>query len=240
MELPKVVENLDLEAFVRRTETRFGGVLLVIVAAGWFFAELAEEVGERETMAFDRAVLLLFRDGNNHADIVGPPWVGDTVADLTALGGFPLAFLISLLVIGFLLLICHYRHAVQVFLSIAGGTVLVVVLKNTFMRPRPTIVPSMYELESWSFPSGHATTAAVVYLTLGILIARFVSRRRLALYALGTAFFLTVLVGLTRVALGVHYPTDVLGGWTIGLSWALFCWLAINVWEKWQEEAGAE
>ena len=77
----------------------------------------------------------------------------------------------------------------------------------------------------YSFPSVHSLMSAVVYLTLGALLARMVARRRLKFYVLTLAVTLTGLVGISRVYLGVHYPSDVLAGWCVGLSWASLCWL---------------
>lgn len=241
MKLFEVVRQANvrnLRKFMKRPETRAGAALLVVILIGWGFKVLAEEVSEQDTAAFDRAVLTALRQGPNNVDLVGPVWVENAAADLTALGSFPVAFVLSLLVMGYLLLSRNWTHAINVFVSIAGGSVLVMLLKDVFMRPRPPIVPEIYNLSSSSFPSGHATTAAVVYLTLGILFARVAGRRRLAVYIIASSFFLTFLVGLTRVALGVHYPTDVFGGWALGAGWALFCWVVITVWESWKMRSG--
>jgi undecaprenyl-diphosphatase len=67
--------------------------------------------------------------------------------------------------------------------------------------------------------------SAVIYLTLGALLARFAVRRRVRVYVVGVSLLLTLLIGITRVFLGVHYPSDVLAGWSAGLGWALLCWL---------------
>src|SRR5205085_9940078 len=94
-----------------------------------------------------------------------------------------------------------------------------------FDRPRPSVVPHLSHVMTSSFPSGHSLLSAVVYLTLGSLLARLVGPPRLKLYFLGVAVLLSFLVGLSRVYLGVHYPTDVLAGWAAGLTWAVLCWL---------------
>ncbi len=107
----------------------------------------------------------------------------------------------------------------------AGGGLLSVALKQVFARTRPDIVPHLVTVEGLSFPSGHSMAAAVIYLTLGALLARFAARRRIRVYVIAVSLGLTLLIGITRVCLGVHYPTDVLAGWAAGLGWALLCWL---------------
>ena len=110
-------------------------------------------------------------------------------------------------------------------LATAGGWVLNDVLKLAFARPRPDVVPHLREVMSPSFPSGHALTSAAVFLTLGALLMRVADNRVTKFYCMAIAMIATLLVGATRVYLGVHYPTDVLAGWLIGISWALVCWL---------------
>ncbi|MBM3856033.1 MAG: phosphatase PAP2 family protein, partial [Verrucomicrobia bacterium] len=107
-----------------------------------------------------------------------------------------------------------------------SGLVLSTMLKYFFGRPRPDVVPHLSPAALASFPSGHSMLSAIVYLALGTLLARLVSEMRLKLYILGMALTLTFLVGASRIYAGVHYPSDVLAGWTAGLVWAVLCWLA--------------
>lgn len=201
---------------------RLLGVLGVIALCVLVFAALSEEVLERETQALDERVLLAMRRPGDVATPRGPGWLAIAARDVTALGGAPVLVLVSLGVCGFLALVKHWRSLALVAGASAGGWVLNGVLKHFFARPRPTVVPHLTEVASSSFPSGHAMLSATVYLTLGTLLAQLTEHRRLKLYVLGCAVFLTFVIGLSRMYLGVHYLTDVVGGWVAGLAWALF------------------
>jgi undecaprenyl-diphosphatase len=109
--------------------------------------------------------------------------------------------------------------------SVIGGAILSNLLKDFFQRPRPEIVPHLAYAANTSFPSGHSMMSAVTYLTLAALLARSQERRRIKAYFLLLAVLITFLVGVSRIYLGVHWPTDVLAGWTAGTTWALLCWL---------------
>jgi undecaprenyl-diphosphatase len=195
------------------------------------FLKLASEVMEGETLAFDKRIVLAFRKANDPSLPIGPPWVSGVLLDLTALGGPTVISLIVAAVVGFLALQGRYWTALFIFLTAASGEVVNYTLKGLFARPRPTVVPHLREVFSSSFPSGHAMQSAIIYLTLGAMLMRLAERRLTKIYCCTVAMGLTFLVGLSRVYLGVHYPTDVLAGWIVGLFWASLCWLVAQHYE---------
>ncbi|MPY71211.1 MAG: phosphatase PAP2 family protein [Alphaproteobacteria bacterium] len=197
--------------------------LLAVAAAVLVFVELAEEVMEGETAAFDRAVLLALRTAADATDPVGPPWFEQAVQEVTALGSIPVLGLMTLGVLGYLLILRKRATALLVLVSVGGGTALSSALKLLFARSRPDLVPHAVETATASFPSGHAMLSAVTYLTLGALLARVEEGRHARGYVLGVGIVLTLLVGFSRVYLGVHWPTDVLAGWSVGAAWAVLC-----------------
>lgn len=197
--------------------------LLIIAGALWGFAEVADEVLEGESQAFDENILRALRNPNDPTLPIGPPWLKNVARDFTALGSTAVITLTCLVTAGALALRRKWASLVLVIVSIGGGALLSTGLKQWFERPRPSAVVHLTEVSSLSFPSGHSMLAAVTYLTLGSLVARTTADRRIKIYILTLAVLLTVLIGSTRVYLGVHYPTDVLGGWCAGISWALLC-----------------
>ncbi|MFH0981067.1 MAG: phosphatase PAP2 family protein [Planctomycetota bacterium] len=202
-------------------------ILLVCVVTGvWAFAELADEVMEGATRPLDQAVLLAMRNPADHSDPRGPRWMEEMGRDFTALGGMGVLTFLTLAVAGFLLLQRKRRATVLVLVAVGGGMVLSVLLKHSFERPRPDLVPHASYVFTTSFPSGHSMMSAITYLTLGALLARVQPRPAVKAYVLLLAVLLTVGVGISRVYVGVHWPTDVLAGWTAGATWALLCWLA--------------
>ncbi len=199
--------------------------LLGVAAGVWAFAEIAGEVQDGETGSFDLRVLLSMRHPGSLAPI-GSPAVQEAARDITALGGGVVLGLITAIAAGFLALDGKKHMAYFTCAAVAGGTAAASLLKAVFQRPRPEIVPHIVYAASTSFPSGHSMMSAVTYLTLGALLARSHERKRLKAYFLLLASLLTIMVGVSRVYLGVHWPTDVLAGWTAGAVWALLCWLA--------------
>lgn len=204
------------------------GVLLAVVgiAGGiWAFALIADEVLEGGTQAIDRKLLLSMRRPGDLSPI-GPPAVQESARDVTALGGVVVLGLLTMVVGGFLALDGKTRMALFVCGSVASGLIAATILKDLFHRARPDIVPHAVYVATSSFPSGHSMMSAITYLTLGALLARSHEQRRLKAYFMLLAVFLTLIVGVSRVYLGVHWPTDVLAGWTAGAVWATLCWLA--------------
>jgi undecaprenyl-diphosphatase len=213
---------------------------LLFCAAGfclclWGFVELAEDVPEGRFKVTDEKILRAFRSPDDLAKTIGPVWLRDAGRDLTALGGPTVLTLLVLLVIGYLLLNRQRRAALFLVACIGGGCAVAAVLKHVIGRERPHVVPHLAEATSTSFPSGHSMLSSVVYLTLGALIARTMAHRHEKIYFILAALLLSFLVGVSRVFLGVHFPTDVLGGWAAGTGWALLCWMATY----WLQRRGA-
>ncbi|WP_375756119.1 phosphatase PAP2 family protein [Corallococcus exercitus] len=206
--------------------TRPLGLLLLVVACVLGFVVLSDEVHEGDTQDIDERIVRSLRREEDPALPRGPWWLAETARDVTSLGGFPVLSLLTAAVCGFLGVARRYRTSLFVLGAIVGGWILNALLKNLFHRPRPSVVPHLTETMSTSFPSGHAMLSAITYLTLGALLAQFAEHRRVKVYLLSVALVLSVLVGCTRVYLGVHYPSDVLGGWVAGLAWALFVTVA--------------
>ncbi len=199
--------------------------LFAVLVTVWGFVEIAEEVNEGSTGAFDRSVLLAMRNPADPSDPLGPGWLEEIGRDLTALGGTAVLTLVTLSTIGFLLLTDRRRLALVVLIATAGALGASTLLKQLYDRDRPTLVPHGSIVYTKSFPSGHSMLAASTYLTLAALLMRVQRRRRIKAFILLVAVATTLLVGVSRVYLGVHWPTDVLAGWTAGTGWALCCGL---------------
>lgn len=214
----------------------FSALLCVLALSGgiWAFAELADNVMEGETRSLDESILLALRNPADHADPVGPGWVEELGRDFTALGGVGLLVLITLGALGYLLLSGRFRAALFTAIAVPGGMLISIVLKIGYGRPRPDLVSHETLVYTASFPSGHAMMSAVTYLTLAALLSRVQPRWRLKAYLLSMAILLTLLAGTSRVYLGVHWPTDVLAGWTAGAAWASLCWLVV----RWMQRRG--
>ncbi len=206
-------------------------ILIGIAAAlsAFVFLKVADEIAEAEVLSFDSSLLLSLRNPDDLSDPLGPRWVEEMMRDFTALGGVGVTTLVTAAAVGYLLMIGKRAMAAYVVVAVVGGVALSLALKAGFDRPRPELAPHGSMVYTRSFPSGHATTAAVVYLTLGAMLARVQQLWRVKALILGFAVALTILVGFSRVYLAVHWPTDVVAGWALGLAWALGVWLTAIV-----------
>lgn len=187
------------------------------------FGLLAEKVSQGGTAAFDRHVLLLFRDPADLRRVVGPAWLLETLRDLTSLGSTVVLGLLVLLVATYLAMRRKWADFALVLAAVLSGQVASLALKLVFVRARPDLVPGAPQVFTTSFPSAHAMLSAVTYLTLGVLLSRLETHRACKRYFIAVAMVLTLTVGASRVVLGVHWPTDVLAGWCVGAAWALLC-----------------
>jgi undecaprenyl-diphosphatase len=188
------------------------------------FGHIAEEVLEGDSAKFDETILLWFRTANDAANPIGPPWIEEMARDITALGSYAVLGLIFTATITYLLVTHRRAAALWISAAVLGGALLSNLFKFSYERPRPELVSHAVRVFTTSFPSGHATLSAVAYLTFGALLASLHNSIGLKAYFLGLAILLTVAVGVSRIYLGVHYPTDVLAGWCIGAAWAALCW----------------
>ncbi|TXC71923.1 phosphatase PAP2 family protein [Sphingomonas ginsenosidivorax] len=185
-----------------------GVILLVGLAVGhWPFA-------------FDRSIILGLRAWG------GPAWLPKVAADVTALGGGIVLTIVVVIVAGLLLVQRLWLTAAAIVAASVSGNLVVELVKLQIGRPRPDIVAHLVTVKHMSFPSGHSANSAIVYLTLAGLASQVTADRATRAYLLVVAILLVGAIGCSRVYLGVHWPSDVLAGWSFGTLWALGWWLA--------------
>ncbi|MDR7037719.1 undecaprenyl-diphosphatase [Methylobacterium sp. BE186] len=212
--------------------------LLILSLLGFGFFALADAVGEGSTAALDRRILLALRNPADLADPVGPRWLEETMRDITGLGSVFTIVFVTAAVAAYLALAGKQRLAAFVVAAVGGGEIVSTVLKLFYHRPRPDLVPHGMEVFTASFPSGHAMMSAIAYLTLATLLARVDPHRRVKALVLTLGIFITLCVGISRVYLGVHWPSDVLAGWCVGAAWAALCWfVALQLQRRGEVEA---
>lgn len=217
-----------LISVARRIETRALLIWLACAGAIWGFFNIAGEVMEGDADIVDQQLLLMLRRPSDLSDPIGPPWVEEALRDITALGGF--TFLTIATIVAVLLFSFHGKRRQAWILAgtVLGAQVSSEVLKTFYDRPRPSLVPHGSFVYTQSFPSGHSALAAAVFLTLATLIASVEKRpsSKILIYVL--AVVTTIGVGFSRVYLGVHWPSDVLAGWSLGATWAFAAWIVLE------------
>jgi undecaprenyl-diphosphatase len=208
-----------------RREPLITALLLVVAASLWVFLEVAQELREAEPRSLDSTILLSMRTPGDTAEPICPPRVKEAARDVTALGGATVLAGLTVSVMGLVILLGKTRLSLLIAAGVLGGAMFSMALKQGFERLRPDLIAHQAEVMSPSFPSGHSMMAAIVYLTLGLMLASALPGRRVKVYILSLSLLLTLAVGVSRVYLGAHWPADVLAGWALGAAWALLFWL---------------
>ena len=215
-------------AFLIRLSRQQPLVIVAIIACFFifsFFGEVVDEVLEGDSHAMDERILLMFRDPGDIQSPLGPKWLEEMMRDFTALGGIGILTFVIIATVIYLLTKQRARHAIYLLSVVVTGTVLSNLMKIGFDRPRPDLVPHDSITYMASFPSGHSFMATVVYLTLGAILAEAEPRKGMKVYIIVIAIIIALVVGVSRLYLGVHWPSDVLAGWLIGAGWALMFWI---------------
>src|SRR5687767_5001779 len=192
-----------------------GGATIAIACTA-LFVELASHVRSGATQRFDETVMQWM--GAHRID-----WLERSLLEITALGTGLVVMMIVVISALFLIATQHRFSAFLLLVASGGGIVLNAILKSSFDRPRPQLFEWLTEPSSSSFPSGHAMSSAIVYFTVAYLIARLEKRRWMRAVTIIASLLLVLLISVSRLYLGVHYPSDVLAGMVIGLAWAGFC-----------------
>lgn len=205
-------------------------ILLGLAGATLLFAILAAAIGPEPT-SFDLLVIQSLHEPGS-ADPVGPPWVEAFWSDVTVLGSGSIVAFLVVVVVAYLFLARHPKTALVVLLCITLAAVSAYVLKAFFERPRPMALEALISIDNYSFPSGHSVISAAVYPTLAAMVARVLDGNKLKLYCIGVGVLTMVLIGFSRIYLGVHYATDVIAGWCIGITWSLFAWALLTRLQK--------
>jgi len=203
-------------------------IVLLLASAVLFFIHVADEMAEGDTTSIDERLVLALRHPNDLSVPIGPQWLTQSAIDISGLGGTTVLTMLTVFIAGFLIAIRRRSEALILVATIVSASLAKSVLKAFFERPRPELVPHLAYVSDASFPSGHATLSAVTYLTLGAMLAQTQATTRLRVYILSIAVILVLLIGASRVFLGVHWPSDVLAGWCLGSAWALASWMLVR------------
>jgi undecaprenyl-diphosphatase len=206
--------------------------LSAFCALAWLFIELALLANSGSPLTWDRSIMLAMRNPLDLGDPIGPRWFEELMRDITALGGTGILSLLTLLTCSYLVMQKNRVLAWFVLITIGTGMLCSFALKYGFSRPRPDLVAHGSYVYTSSFPSGHSMMSAVVYFILCGILLQTQTRRRITIFMLSCTALVVLMIGLSRVYLGVHWPTDVLAGWSAGCLWALFSYRLLRYWQK--------
>ncbi len=201
----------------------------LVALFGLLVVELWQEIAEGDARQLDRDILLLFRQSENLDQVIGPSWLEQTLVDITTLGSATMLTLMTVGSAGLMAVRGTYRVSAILIGAIVSGSILVAIFKDFLERPRPDLVHHLVSETSMSFPSGHAANSAIAYLTIAVLFIRFERHLGTRLFVIAMAALIVLAIGISRVALGVHWPSDVLAGWLLGTGWACFWALIVKL-----------
>ena len=220
-------EGSGISSDARRFELKPLIVVAGLAGAVLAFAMFAGAVMDGDTRGFDTWLLQALREGTDPADPIGPRWFEEMVRDITALGSTVVLTFAVAAVAGYLWIKDRPQKAAFLIAAVSLGALINRLLKLGFARPRPDVVAHGAYVSTESFPSGHSANSAIVYLMLGMMLARVETSYPAKVFIFAMCALITLAVGLSRIYLGVHWPTDVLAGWAVGSCWVLVCWYVL-------------
>jgi undecaprenyl-diphosphatase len=178
------------------------------------FVKITSELLENEVRGVDSSIFAA-------VSRLRRPWLTATAVDITALGSLTLVALISALALFIFLSVKDRPAAVQLLLASLGAGIWTLTTKNAIARPRPEDITHLIQVSGFSYPSGHSAVSASLYLTIAILAARHMPTKQSRVLLICLAMVIVSLVAMSRIYLGVHYPSDVASGLSLGVAWAL-------------------
>ncbi|MBU3021066.1 phosphatase PAP2 family protein [Aestuariibacter sp. A3R04] len=196
---------------------------LLLVLSASAFVLLSMFINANPHSVLDKTIMLWFHNPNYEYQSVGPKWLAVHFRDVTTLGSNWFVIFCSLLVATLLFFKSQRRLAMFLLLTVGTGVLVGFALKWGFHRPRPSLVAHSTTVYTSSFPSGHGMAAAMTYCCLAFVASTLMGEQKLSFVVWTAAWAIILLVGVSRVFLGVHWPTDVAAGWLAGL-----CWFAVG------------
>ena len=211
----------DFSHLAKRFEMAFLAAWFALAGSVWSFLAIGNEMHEGELTGYDRWVLEVLRLPGQPHKAIGPHWLMECMRDLTALGGITVLSLVTVLSV--IALVGHGRRLQALVLAICVVLAQLSsgLFKDVYERLRPSYAIYGDLPASMSFPSGHSTVATATYLILAVIVSSIETNRSMKALSFAVAAFLSILIGFSRVYLGVHWPSDVVAGWCLGAAWAL-------------------